>query len=54
VTRVTKEYAEYARGTKNSRCGLCAHFVAPDKCKIVTGKISAQGWCQYFKRKADE
>ena len=29
-------------------CGLCTLFVAPDGCKVVDGKVSADGWCQLF------
>lgn len=36
----------------DKRCALCEHFVAPNACKLVTGPISAQGWCKLFSAKA--
>jgi hypothetical protein len=30
------------------RCELCIHFLKPSGCKLVTGSISAQGWCRLF------
>ena len=30
------------------RCELCIHFLKPSGCKLVTGPISAQGWCRLF------
>ena len=33
------------------RCGSCQHFQPPSVCKVVAGRISAQGWCRlYFAR----
>lgn len=33
------------------RCGICQHFQPPSACKVVAGRISAQGWCRlYFSR----
>lgn len=29
-------------------CAHCLHFVAPDGCKMVAGKISPKGWCALF------
>ena len=33
---------------KDQKCSTCLHFVAPDSCKIVDGKIDANGWCSLF------
>jgi hypothetical protein len=30
------------------RCGRCAHFVKPNGCELVEGRISARGWCTHF------
>jgi hypothetical protein len=30
------------------RCELCAHFLKPNACKLVTGPVSTQGWCRLF------
>jgi hypothetical protein len=33
------------------RCGSCQHFQPPSACKVVAGRIGAQGWCRlYFAR----
>ena len=32
-------------GKNGQKCAGCSLFVKPDKCKIVTGKISPNGWC---------
>jgi hypothetical protein len=34
------------------RCGRCAHFLAPNGCEIVEGRISPRGWCRHFLAKA--
>jgi hypothetical protein len=36
------------RPYRGQRCGRCTHFVRPNRCEIVTGRISPQGWCRYF------
>ena len=33
---------------KDQKCSICLHFVAPDSCKLVEGKIDANGWCSLF------
>jgi len=30
------------------RCGRCSHFVKPNSCEIVEGRISPRGWCSHF------
>ena len=30
------------------RCGRCVHFMAPNGCEIVDGRISPRGWCRHF------
>jgi hypothetical protein len=32
-------------GKNGQKCAGCSLFVKPDKCKVVTGKISPNGWC---------
>jgi hypothetical protein len=34
------------------QCSGCALFVAPDACKNVAGKISPNGWCLLWRKKA--
>jgi len=33
---------------KDQKCSTCLHFVAPDSCKLVEGKINPEGWCALF------
>ncbi|HEY0614297.1 MAG TPA: high-potential iron-sulfur protein [Candidatus Elarobacter sp.] len=32
-------------GPRGQKCAGCRFFRKPDKCTIVTGKISPNGWC---------
>jgi hypothetical protein len=48
-TKVSPQIAQYQDSPKgDQRCSGCAHFVAPNSCKIVAGQISAEGWCALF------
>ena len=29
-------------------CGNCHHFIAPDRCEIVRGRIVDFGWCRFW------
>ena len=40
------QYQEKPKGTQE--CDNCLHFVAPDSCKLVEGKINPKGWCQLY------
>ena len=33
---------------KDQKCSICLHFVAPDSCKMVEGKIEPNGWCSLY------
>jgi hypothetical protein len=33
---------------KDQKCSVCLHFVAPNSCKLVEGKINPEGWCALF------
>jgi hypothetical protein len=33
---------------KDQKCSVCLHFVPPDGCKVVDGKINPEGWCSLF------
>ena len=52
-SKVKKEVAKYQDKPKgNQNCAKCLHFVAADNtCKLVEGKISPQGWCQFWAAK---
>ena len=32
-------------GRQDQKCSACRYFIRPDRCKIVTGTISKNGWC---------
>jgi hypothetical protein len=36
------------RPKADQECDRCLHFIAPDGCKMVAGKISPKGWCSLF------
>jgi hypothetical protein len=40
------QYQETPKG--NQQCDRCLHFVPPDTCKLVEGKINPKGWCALF------
>jgi hypothetical protein len=45
-----KNDVQYQAAPKGGqRCDRCSNFVAPSGCKVVTGAISANGWCLLFK-----
>lgn len=52
VTKVSQAQAKYQAQPKGDQmCGNCANFIAPDSCKLVDGKVSANGWCTLWARK---
>jgi len=42
----TVQYQEKPKG--DQQCDKCQHFVAPDSCKLVDGKINPKGWCLLY------
>ena len=32
----------------DQECDKCLHFVPPDSCKMVEGKIAPKGWCTLY------
>jgi hypothetical protein len=51
--KTPKKIAKYQDDPKGSQqCAERSFFVAPNSCKIVAGKISPKGWCQFFAKKA--
>jgi hypothetical protein len=47
--KMTRKQAEY-QDTPNGiySCGLCSLFEAPNRCKVVEGEVSKDGWCKAF------
>jgi hypothetical protein len=47
--KVDQKLVEYQKTPKDGQmCMICVHYVAPNACKLVAGKISPTGWCQLF------
>ena len=40
------QYQRHPRGQQ--RCEICLQFEPPNKCKIVQGPITPNGYCQFF------
>ena len=40
------QYQEKPKGPQE--CDNCLHFVPPDSCKMVEGKINPKGWCALY------
>lgn len=50
--KMSQKDAEYQPTPKNGQtCRACEQFAPPTGCKIVVGKVSPQGWCQFFAAK---
>jgi hypothetical protein len=51
--KTPKKLARYQDHPKGSQhCSECRFFVKPASCKLVAGKISPNGWCSFFAKKA--
>ena len=47
--KMAQKLVQYQKTPKNNqKCSTCLHFVAPDSCKMVEGKIDPNGWCSLF------
>ena len=47
--KMAQKLVQYQQTPKNNqKCSTCLHFVAPDSCKLVEGKINPNGWCALF------
>jgi hypothetical protein len=50
----SKSYASYQTEPKgDQQCDKCTMWRTPDRCSLVDGKISPQGWCKYFEAKKE-
>ena len=52
--RSSKEDADHGPGMRSARCGICAHFMKPNRCERVKGNIKPEMWCKYFKKTIDQ
>lgn len=51
--KASKEAMKYQDQPKgDQKCSNCMQFVAPDGCKVVDGKISPDGYCIAWVKKA--
>ena len=50
VAQVPKGRVHYqwTPNSQGSHCSICANFVAPISCKVVSGTISPEGYCLVF------
>jgi hypothetical protein len=49
MAKTSQQAAKYQSEPKGElKCGTCAHFEAPNSCKLVDGNISENGWCQLY------
>jgi len=47
--KMAQKLVQYQMTPKNNqKCSICLHFVPPDSCKLVDGKINPEGWCALF------
>jgi hypothetical protein len=47
--KMTPQQVQYQdKPKKDQQCSKCLQFVAPDQCKLVSGKIKPEGWCALF------
>jgi hypothetical protein len=47
--KVKPAMVQYQQTPKNKQqCDACLHWVAPDQCKLVEGKINPKGWCALY------
>jgi hypothetical protein len=48
-TKLTKTASRYQDQPKSDQsCASCPYFVMPNKCVVVDGEISPNGWCPMF------
>jgi hypothetical protein len=50
VAKAAMKYQDHPNGAE--KCSNCMQFVPPDACKIVEGKISPDGYCIAWAKKA--
>lgn len=53
--QVSKPEAKYQdMPVGGQRCADCKHFLMPNKCNVVQGTVSPNGWCEYYYNKTLE
>lgn len=52
MKKISKEKARYQEAPKGTkRCRGCSMFREPNSCTLVSGDISAHGYCIYWESK---
>ena len=47
--KMAQKLVQYQQKPKGPQeCDNCLHFVPPDGCKMVEGKINPKGWCALY------
>src|SRR5262245_23549497 len=47
--KIAQNLVQYQQKPKGAQeCDNCLHFVPPDACKTVAGKINPKGWCALY------
>ncbi len=47
--KIAQNLVQYQQKPKGAQeCDNCLHFVPPDGCKTVAGKINPKGWCALY------
>ncbi len=47
--KIAQNLVQYQQKPKGAQeCDNCLHFVPPDSCKTVAGKINPKGWCALY------
>jgi hypothetical protein len=50
--KYTKEEVKFEHPAKGpNHCKDCVHWNAPNRCKIVEGKVMGVDWCDKFEKK---
>jgi hypothetical protein len=52
ISKAQAQYQDQPKGDQN--CGNCMHFIPPDSCMLVEGRISSDAWCKLWLKKPVE
>ena len=47
-SKASARYQDFPNAN-GERCGGCTHFQRPNRCEIVEGDISPEGWCRFHR-----
>ena len=53
VAKVAKATAKYRSSPKSGKkCSGCKHYKGSGRCALVSGKVSGNGYCNYYSKKS--